>query len=165
MAGRVIINDQALRDLLTGPNGPVVKAMHDIGRQVQNEAKRRCPVDEGRLRASITNTVTVAGSQIIVRVGTVVEYALYVHNGTGIYGPSGKPITPLRQFSARPVTRAPRRAALRWPSKGGGFVFRHQVNGARPNPFLTDAFEAVLRPLGWPIRARRPTGGPGKGAG
>lgn len=164
--GRVIINDQALRDMLMGQNGAVVKAMYDIGRQIQNEAKRRCPVDEGRLRSSITNTVTVQGPQIIVRVGTVVEYALYVHNGTGVYGPSGKPIVPLRATSARPVTREPRRAALRWRAKGGGgFVFRYQSRGARANPFLTDALEFVLRPLGWPIRVRRPTGGPGRGAG
>jgi hypothetical protein len=153
MAGRVVINDQALRSLLTGQNGPVVSYMYDLGRQIQNEAKRRCPVDEGRLRASIENTVTVSGTQVIVRVGTVVEYALAVHNGTGIYGPSGQLIRP---------TNA---KALSWKPRAGPRVFVKWVRGQRGNPFLTDAMSYVLTPLGWPITYRYPTGGPGRGAG
>lgn len=153
MASRVIINDAAMRNLLTGQNGPIVQYMADIGRRIRNEAVRRCPVDEGRLRASITNTVTVDGNRIIVRVGTVVEYAMAVHNGTGIYGPSGQRI--------RPVTAK----VLSWQPRSGPRVFAKSVKGQRGNPFLTDAMKEVLKPLGWPINYRRPTGGPGKGAG
>lgn len=165
MTARVVINDQALRNLLLGQNGPVAKKMYDVGRQIQNEAKRRCPVDEGRLRASIENTLTTEGSRIIVRVGTRVEYAQYVHNGTGVYGPEGKPIVPLRTFSKNPTVGALRAAALRWVNKGGETVFARYSRGTRPNPFLTDAFKAVMRSVGWPVRERRPTGGAGKGAG
>lgn len=164
MASRVIINDAALRSLLTGQDGPVVKYMYNLGRKIGNEAKRRCPVDEGRLRASIENTVTVTGALVITRVGTPVEYAIMVHNGTGIYGPSGKRITPKRATSARPTTTKPRPAALRW-QKGGEIFFARSVAGTRANPFLTDALRAVLTPLGWPITYRRPAGGPGKGGG
>jgi hypothetical protein len=152
MAGRVIINDSNMRALLTGQNGAVVTYMYDIGRQVQNEAKRRCPVDEGRLRASIENTVSVNGTQVIVRVGTVVSYAMDVHEGTGIYGPSGKVIRPT---SAK---------ALTWRPRAGPRVFVKWVRGQRGNPFLTDALTYVLRPLGWPVNLRHPTGGPGRGA-
>lgn len=154
---RVQINDAALNELLRGPGGAVVNYMNDLGREVRNEAVRRCPVDEGRLRSSIQNTTTVDGNMITTRVGTNVEYALFVHNGTGIYGPAGKRIEV-----------SPGKKAMRFmPKKGGkpgtgkgGAVFVKWVSGSRANPFLTDALRAVLQPKGWPIIYRRPTGGP-----
>lgn len=153
---RVVINDAALSRLLRGQDGAVVKAMADVGRKVSNEAKRRCPVDEGRLRASITSTTQVEGNLVVTRVGTPVEYALYVHNGTGIYGPSGMPITPKRGTG-----RLGHRAALRWVPRGGEAVYAFWVRGVKGRPFLTDALREVLKPLGWPITYRKPTGGPG----
>lgn len=52
---------------------------------VENDAKRKCPVDTGQLRASITHEVE--GQTGIV--GTNVEYAPYVEYGTGIYARDG----------------------------------------------------------------------------
>ena len=46
---------------------------------VENEAKRKCPVDTGQLRASITHNVS-EGTGVV---GTNVEYAPYVEYGTG----------------------------------------------------------------------------------
>jgi len=151
VAARVIIHDQALRNLLTGPSGPVVQMVAGYSRRVENEAKRRCPVDEGRLRASVTATVSVEGDLVIGRIGTNVSYARDVHNGTGIYGPAGKLIVP---------TTA---KALRFTPKGGGrgakgaVVFAKWSRGSRPNPFLVDALRAVVP---WPLRVRYPMGGP-----
>lgn len=45
---------------------------------VQNEAKRLCPVDTGRLRSSITHELRADGA----RVGTPVEYGPHVELGT-----------------------------------------------------------------------------------
>lgn len=159
MAGRIVINDAALRSLLTGPNGPVVRKIADVSRQVKNEAQRRCPVDEGRLRASITDTVTVEGDLVIGRIGTNVSYARDVHNGTGLYGPAGALIRPV---NAKALRFKPKGGAVGKNGKPlkGGVVFAKWSRGSRPNPFLVDAMRAVVP---WPLRVRYSMGGPRNG--
>lgn len=49
---------------------------------VEGDAKRMCPVDTGRLRASITHETEKSGDEVIGRVGTNVEYGVYVEYGT-----------------------------------------------------------------------------------
>ena len=49
---------------------------------VEGEAKSLCPVDTGRLRASITSRVETEDSKIVGIVGTSVEYARDVEFGT-----------------------------------------------------------------------------------
>ena len=49
-----------------------------VGLQAENYAKRKCPVDTGRLRNSITHTVK--GMEVYI--GTNVDYAPYVEYGT-----------------------------------------------------------------------------------
>lgn len=62
--------------------GPLTKACL----LVEGDAKKRCPVDTGQLRASIT--YEVEGNTGVV--GTNVEYAPYVEYGTGKYASNGK---------------------------------------------------------------------------
>lgn len=50
-----------------------------LGLKIEAEAKKRCPVDTGRLRASIN---TQLQGDYKVRVGSNVEYAPYVEYGT-----------------------------------------------------------------------------------
>lgn len=52
------------------------------GLQIEREAKQRCPVDTGRLRASYTTTLIEQRGQPVVLVGSAVEYAPYVEFGT-----------------------------------------------------------------------------------
>ena len=52
---------------------------------VEAEAKRKCPVDTGQLRQSITHEV-IDNTGVI---GTNVEYAPYVEYGTGKYAANG----------------------------------------------------------------------------
>lgn len=61
------------------------KAMKKACLLVENDAKRNCPVDTGRLRQSITHRIE--GSTGIV--GTNVEYAPYVEYGTGKHALGG----------------------------------------------------------------------------
>lgn len=118
-----------------------------FGRQVENAAKERCPVDEGRLRSSITHTVTVSPGKVTVRVGSPLEYAVYVHEGTGIYGPRHAPIRPVSKKALKfptPKQMGPLAPGARRPSKDQrGFVFATEVKGSPPNPFLADALETV----------------------
>lgn len=54
------------------------RKLKQLGFKIEAEAKKKCPVDTGRLRASITTTVE--GGKVIV--GSNVKYAPYVEWGT-----------------------------------------------------------------------------------
>lgn len=56
------------------------RALEAIGMEAQGDAARLCPVDTGRLRNSITHAIDSDGKAAVI--GTNVEYALYVHEGT-----------------------------------------------------------------------------------
>lgn len=67
--------------------GAVARDMLRRGLRVESAAKRRIShsprrIDTGRLRASINTRPIVHGGLPGVRVGTNVDYAIYVHEGT-----------------------------------------------------------------------------------
>lgn len=80
---------------------------------VENEAKRKCPVDSGQLRASITHEID--GNTGVV--GTNVEYAPYVEYGTGIHARDGNG----------------RQTPWRYKDAEGNW---HTTKGQKPQPFL-----------------------------
>lgn len=59
-------------------NRAIASALEEIGLTAEGYAKRLCPVDTGRLRNSITHTTDGRDAYI----GTNVEYAPYVEEGT-----------------------------------------------------------------------------------
>jgi hypothetical protein len=95
---RQVFDVGAVNRQLSGPMGSITRDMFRRGLRVQERAKRLVAVDTGRLRDSInvsTLTRPVLGIEtVVVRIGTNVDYAPAVHDGTGIYGPTGAPITP-----------------------------------------------------------------------
>lgn len=117
-----------LRDVV---EGATAKALVRSAVKVQNQARRNAPVDTGLLRQSITYTITGVGETAEARVGSNLDYALGVETGTGIYGPKGRPITPVRA------------KALRFPKKGGGIVFAASVRGRPGTPYLKPALRAL----------------------
>jgi len=79
--------------------------------------------------------VVMSGGITLVRVGTAVLYAAWVHDGTGLYGPRHRMIVPVNK------------KVLRWKAKGGaagknGYVFSRHSRGMKPNHFLKDALPA-----------------------
>ncbi|MFJ5057693.1 HK97 gp10 family phage protein, partial [Streptomyces cyaneofuscatus] len=58
------------------------RAADRTGTRVQNEARRRVRVDTGRLRSSIVSRSEDRGRTYDVTVGTNVDYAEHVENGT-----------------------------------------------------------------------------------
>jgi bacteriophage HK97-gp10 putative tail-component len=133
---RVIHNQRALNVLLSSPTGAVAKDLFRRGKKVETKAKlnlQRPPkrVDTGHLRSSIHTQLVIVNGAPAVRVGTLVEYAIYVHDGTGIYGP--------RHTYIRPVTAK----VLSWKTKGGHRIYAYKVRGMKPNPFLRDAMSAA----------------------
>lgn len=57
-------------------------ALVRVGLQVQSKARSLCPVDTGRLRASIIMTKGRDGQGFYVQIGTNVSYARFVEFGT-----------------------------------------------------------------------------------
>lgn len=141
----VVRHPDVLAFIITSPQGPVMLDLMRRGQRVVNRARQLAPVNTGALRASINmEQITSPGGDPAVRVGTNLRYAIYVHEGTGIYG-RGTPIVPVRA------------TILRWPAvnnsgsgtrryRGGataGYVFARQSRGTPGRPFLRDALDAA----------------------
>ena len=83
----VRVNPATAAKIRASLRSPLAREMLRRGVRVESAAKKRIShsprrVDTGRLRASITTEQFIRGNYPGVRVGSNVEYALYVHNGT-----------------------------------------------------------------------------------
>lgn len=145
---RVSWNEAEIRRLLLGADGPVGMLVTKSGQAVTAEAKRRCPVATGKLRASGTTTTAVRGQSFIASVAFTAPYVMYVHQGTGIYAGRGM-IKPKRgRFLVFTPGKAMGPALPGARRNAGGKVFARQVRGIPPSPFLLDAARAALP---WPV--------------
>lgn len=112
------LNEELINKLL--PEA-IIKGLEKAGQLVENEAKKNCSVNDGILKASIINQVDE--DNLNVSIGTNVEYAPYVHEGTGIYNPEG------------------RKTAWIYETADGQTYISH---GQKANPFLRDAVDSNL---------------------
>lgn len=113
--------ERGLRRYFGGMSDDVKRAVDRTRIDVQNEARRRAPVDTGRLRSSIVSRSERSGRSVGYVIGTNVNYAAAVEYGTSPH-----------------VIKPVNKKALYWPGA------RHpvaQVNhpGTRPQPFLRPA--------------------------
>lgn len=106
----------------------VNQAMEQACILVENEAKIKCPVDNGLLRNSITHYIEDNPNELVGVVGTNVEYAPYVEFGTGIYSSLGNG----RQD--------------RWKYKDAKGEW-HSTIGQHPQPYLQPALEENRRKI------------------
>lgn len=140
----ITINDAEVDRLLRSPDGDVGQAVRRVMNATRNLAVSLAPVDDGPLRASLRTKFEASTRTVKGWVYSDLEYALYVHEGTGIYGPKGQPIKPKRGrylvFEARNARTTPRGR--------GNLVFARQVRGQRPQRFLLDALKAASP---WPV--------------
>lgn len=100
-------------------------AMEQACLVVEADSKKNCPINDGILRESITHALEEDGETVIGYIGSNIEYAPYVHQGTGIYALMGNG-----------------RKEVPWTfydSKKGEFV---STDGIQPTPFIQDAVEA-----------------------
>jgi hypothetical protein len=77
----------ALSGIYKESKDAIEEALNLTTQSVQGEIAKEAPVDHGRLAGSFE----MSGGGMNWHVFTNVEYALYVHEGTGIYGPNGSP--------------------------------------------------------------------------
>jgi hypothetical protein len=141
-----VFNHTQLKFIVSSPVGPVAKDLLKRGKRVESRAKRNLNgvsgaprrVNTGHLRNSIGTNLIVRPDGLGVRVGTGVAYALFVHDGTGLYGPKHAVIRP--KHGKVLVFRSKIYGAKKGKHKGK--VFAAFVRGMKPNPFLKDALPA-----------------------
>ena len=78
-------------EYMRGVDTALLNALEDIGLHIEGEAKEELEntprrIDTGNLRNSITNEVV--DDEKAVYIGTNVEYAIYVHEGTSRMAPN-----------------------------------------------------------------------------
>lgn len=130
---RIRVDQAQMRRVIRGASRT---ELENTGRRVVNRAKILCPVDTGRLRASIrgrANRTWTLRPQFTV--STNVDYAPMVHDGT-------------RPHTIRPRTKQ----ALKF-TVGGQVVFAKVVHhpGTRARPFLDRALREETAGRGYRI--------------
>lgn len=112
-----------LSDLTEQGRRAISRAIELLALDVWGNIAREAPRDHGKLAGSFK--VRKEG-EMSYTVFTPTEYASFVHEGTGIYGPAGRRITP-------------KRASVLVFDWMGDTWFRKSVAGQRPNPFADRA--------------------------
>lgn len=107
-------------------------------------ARGRASRRTGRLAESIrAHPPVVQPTRVTVQVTCDVEYGVYQDQGTGIYGPLGRPIRPKKPGGV---------LVFDWPA-AGGVVFAREVRGSEPTRF----WERTVRD--WPLIVSRAQAG------
>jgi HK97 gp10 family phage protein len=115
--------ERGLRRVLGRMSDDVKRAVERTAMDVQNEARRRAPVDTGRLRSSIVSRAEHSGRSVGYVVGSNVNYAAAVEYGTAPH-----------------VIKPKYKRALYWPGAAHPVA---QVNhpGTKAQPFMRPAIE------------------------
>lgn len=115
--------------MLRLPGGVVYRNMERRVRRVEAEAIRRAP---GSMKQGIrVNIRRGPGGDFRGIITSTHPASIFVLHGTGIYGPSGRRITPVRARALRFVLN-------------GRVVYATSVKGQKPNNFLIGALRAAL---------------------
>lgn len=116
------IDRLALDHTINNPQGEVGQWLKKRGRMMMMAAKAQVPLGTGKLRASIKMIHGRNGLGQYIDIGSNLNYALYVHEGT------------------RPHEIVPEQAKVLRFSGGGRVVYTHKVEhpGTRPNKYLSD---------------------------
>lgn len=80
MIDGVSVKQDNTEQVVDGIDSAIGAALEEIGLLAENYAARKCPVDTGNLRGSITYEVDAGDNAVYI--GTDVEYAPYVELGT-----------------------------------------------------------------------------------
>ncbi|MFQ5629368.1 MAG: HK97 gp10 family phage protein [bacterium] len=123
------LNDRDLKKLPQRLAKKAERAVHQVALRIEREAVLRAPFRTKNLLNSGTTDFRPAGLDSVATVKFTASYALYVHEGTGIFGPKHKRIKPVRA------------KALMIPLADGSVIFRKSSKGMKGRPFLKQAFE------------------------
>lgn len=105
-------------------NKSLAIGLEKVLQSIENDAVKECPFDDGTLRADIKHEVDKNNLEGLV--GNTVEYAPYVHQGTGIYAKEG---------NGRQTPWTYQSADGKW----------HTTEGQKPNDYLQRAIDMNLQ--------------------
>jgi hypothetical protein len=138
---RLVFHNGEMRDVIRTQVG---RDMLIRGNRVRNAARRNVSKDTGRLAGSITSELSQEGDRIVVRIGSNLEYAIYVEKGTGIYAGRGMIRPKSGAFLAWPAVNNSGQGTRRY--KGGataGWVYARAVRGQPGQHYLERALDAA----------------------
>lgn len=143
---RVDLHQAQIRNFLYSPAGPVVRGVRRWSQEVRRVAIANAPKDTGQLASSSAVEMNTHPGLVVGVVSFRARHALWVHEGTGIYGPRGRPI------------RARGGGMLRFPNRRGRggarrFIYTRSVRGQPAQPFLVYALYLVMLPKRARIRS------------
>lgn len=146
MSTKITYNSAELKALMASQNGPVWRDLNRRADRVLNKARRLCPVDQGQLKLSLGKEIAMVNGVPVARIFAGADYAIYVHEGTGLWG-RGQYIKPVKM------------SVLAWPAKNNKYkttggnrryksgktanlVFSMRSKGVKGRPFLRNALDA-----------------------
>lgn len=123
---RTNVNLSGLVKQLSQPNRGVAVELLKRGYKVEAQAKINVmrTTRSGLLRTSIHTDMYIQNGLPVIRIGTPVSYAPFIHNGTRGHGPRYADV-------------------MAWYGPDGKIIFAKYVRGINANPFLEDALSAV----------------------
>jgi hypothetical protein len=128
------INQEDFDKALEAARGALGLAMKYTATDVWGNIRRLAPGDTGRLAGSFEIEPV---DELSWRIFTNVHYALYVHEGTGVYGPEGHPITPVTAKALK----------FFWKKTGRTMIFKGDVPPYQKGRFAAWAEERGMTPV------------------
>lgn len=144
----------------------LMSAIGDMDSSIAQLARRRAPGNLGLESVGEEAAVPIGGNMYRGEVGVknFPRHARFVHEGTGVFGPLHRPYTMVKRQTHFPPNWGIDRTGRPNPAVGNVFkipalngrgmdvggaphYFRREVTvmGQRPQPYLTEAFEAAKR--------------------
>ena len=130
---RIVMNLRTgeINAMLRGQGGEVVRDLQRRGNAVLSRARQLAPVRTGALRGSLNMQIITIGQNPAVQIGTNLRYAMWVHEGTGIYAGRGYIYPRTARF-------------LSWVENGRR-IYARRIRGMRGTPYLLDALSAAAQ--------------------
>jgi hypothetical protein len=151
---KVDLHHAQIRNFLYAPHGPVVRGVRGWSEQVRDLAVARAPKVTGELAASSVVEMSTRPGFVVGVITFRARHALWVHEGTGIFGPRRRAIRArggglLKFRSGSGRLSGSQRLSGRF---NGGYTYTRSVRGQPGKPFLVWALRWVMVPKGARIR-------------
>lgn len=149
---RVDLHHAQIQNFLYSPAGPVVRGVRRWSQEVRTVAIANAPKDTGELAGSSIVEMNTHPGFVVGVITFRARHAIWVHEGTGIYGPRHRPI----RRRGGGYMRFPNRRGI--GPRGGRpslYVYARSVRGQPGQPFLVYALYLVMIPKGARVRTFR----------
>lgn len=150
----VDLHHAQIRNFLYSPSGQVVRGVRRWSEQVREFAIARAPKATGELASSSVVEMNTHPGFVVGVITFRARHAIWVHEGTGIYGPRGRAIRS-RSGKLLKFRSGSGRLAASQRGRARGYTYVKTVRGQPGKPFLVWALRWVMVPKGARIRTFR----------